>query len=104
MVGFAEEEAEEEPRAGEPAFFFNFVRVAYERFLAEDDEKIEEIKASVAASFGEQHSVIERDIAGRRAENDRLKAELAALKAQAVSNLHCLTTAVKLAPSLRGAP
>ena len=82
--GQAEGEAETEPRAGEPAFFFNFVRVAYERFLAEDDEKIDEIKESVADAFGEQHVVIEGDVAAKRVENDRLKAEVEALRAQAV--------------------
>ena len=85
----AESESETEPRAGEPAFFFSFVRVAYERFLAEDDAKVDELKASVAAAFGDQHAIIQRDIAQRRADNERVRAELQALKAQAVSMSRC---------------
>ena len=84
LVVSADDGAEREPRAGEPTFFFNYVRVAYERFLAEDDAKVEELRATVAAAFGEQHEVLLAGNAAVRAENDRLKAELAALRAQSV--------------------
>lgn len=84
MVRAVEARHESEPRAGEPAFFLNFVRVAYERFLAEDDDKIDEIKASVADAFGEQHAVIQKDVTSRRAENARLRAEVDALRNQSV--------------------
>ena len=48
----AEAASETTPRAGEPAFFFNFVRSAYESFLAEEDERVDETKAAVAEAFG----------------------------------------------------
>ena len=56
----------------------------HERFLAEDDDKIDEIKASVADAFGEQHAVIQKDVTSRRAENARLRAEVDALRNQSV--------------------
>lgn len=48
----ADAATETTPRAGEPAFFFNFVRSAYESFLAEEDERVDETKAAVADAFG----------------------------------------------------
>ena len=54
LVRESEAPYEASPRAGEPSFYFAFIKSAYESFLSEDDDRVDEIKDSVAAAFGER--------------------------------------------------
>ena len=57
LVRESESPHEVSPRAGEPSFFFAFIKSAYEAFLAEDDDRVDQLKAEVAGAFGEACAV-----------------------------------------------